>query len=141
MNGAPIPGLGSLPTSFQGGLPAVSISGGFSSFGRQTTNPQFQNPAMIDPSVGYTWIKGKHSLKFGYEYEHIWMGVFDNNPPYGSFSFAGSYSSPTKVADAYWADFLFGTTSAYTLAAPSSPIFARLSTAPTCRTIGRCLLT
>ncbi len=116
VNGAPIPGLGSLPTSFQGGLPAVSINGGFSSFGRQTTNPQFQNPAMIDPSVGYTWIKGKHSLKFGYEYEHIWMGVFDNNPPYGSFSFAGSYSSPTKVADAYWADFLFGTTSAYTLA-------------------------
>jgi hypothetical protein len=116
VNGAPIPGLGSLPTAFQGGLPAVSINGGFSSFGRQTTNPQFQNPAMIDPSVGYTWIKGKHSLKFGYEYEHIWMGVFDNNPPYGSYSFAGSYSSPTKVADAYWADFLFGTTNAYSLA-------------------------
>ncbi|MGO8932304.1 MAG: TonB-dependent receptor domain-containing protein [Terracidiphilus sp.] len=116
VNGAPIPGLGSLAPSFQGGLPAVAISGGFSSFGRQTTNPQFQNPALIDPSVGYTWIKGKHSLKFGYEYEHVWMGVFDNNPPYGSFSFGGSYSSPTKVADAYWADFLFGTTSAYTLA-------------------------
>jgi hypothetical protein len=117
VNGAPIPGLGSLPASFQGGLPAVSITGGFSSFGRQTTNPQFQNPAMIDPSVAYTWIKGNQSLRFGYEYEHLWMGVFDNNPPYGSFSFAGSYSSPTKVADAYWADFLFGTTSAYTLAA------------------------
>jgi hypothetical protein len=116
VNGAPIPGLGSLPTSFQGGLPAVSIGGGFSSFGRQTTNPQFQNPAIIDPSVGYTWIKGKHSLKIGYEYEHIWMGVFDNNPPYGSFSFSGSYSSTSKVADAYWADFLFGTTSAYSLA-------------------------
>jgi len=116
VNGAPIPGLGSLPASFQGGLPAVSITGGFSSFGRQTTNPQFQNPAMIDPSVNYTWIKGNQSLKFGYEYEHIWMGVFDNNPPYGSFSFGGSYSSPTKVADAYWADFLFGTTSAYSLA-------------------------
>lgn len=116
VNGAPIPYLGSLPASFQGGLPAVSINGGFSSFGRQTTNPQFQNPALLDPSAAYTWIKGNHSLKFGYEYEHIWMGVFDNNPPYGSFSYAGSYSSPTKVADAYWADFLFGTTSAYSLA-------------------------
>ncbi len=116
VNGSPIPGLGSLPTAFQGGLPAVSISGGFSSFGRQTTNPQFQNPAIIDPSVGYTWIKGNQSLKFGYEFEHIWMGVFDNNPPYGSFTFGGSYSSSSKVADAYWADFLFGTTSAYSLA-------------------------
>ncbi len=117
VNGAPIPYLGSLPTSFQGGLPAVSIGGGFSSFGRQTTNPQFQNPSLIDPSAAFTWIKGKHSLKFGYEYEHIWMGVFDNNPPYGSFSFSGSYSSPSKVADAYWADFLFGTTNTYSLAA------------------------
>jgi len=116
VNGQPIPGLGSLPAAFQGGLPAVSINGGFSSFGRQTTNPQFQNPAMIDPSAAFTWIKGNQSLKFGYEYEHIWMGVFDNNPPYGAFAFAGSYSSPTKVADAYWADFLFGTTSAYSLA-------------------------
>ena len=118
VNGAPIPGIGSLPANFQGGLPAVSITGGFSVFGRQTTNPQFQNPAMIDPSVGYTWIKGNHSLKFGYEYEHIWMGVFDNNPPYGSFSYGGGYSAAggTKVADHYWADFLFGTTSAYALA-------------------------
>ncbi len=140
VNGAPIPGLGSLPKSFQGGLPAVSITGGFSVFGRQTTNPQFQNPAMIDPSVSYTWIKGKQSLKFGYEYEHIWMGVFDNNPPYGSFSYGGGFSacpngtaipgggtcssasgtpsnqSSGKVADTYFADFLFGTTSAYTLA-------------------------
>ncbi|MGB8847639.1 MAG: TonB-dependent receptor, partial [Terracidiphilus sp.] len=66
--------------------------------------------------VGYTWIKGNQSLKFGYEFEHIWMGVFDNNPPYGSFTFGGSYSSSSKVADAYWADFLFGTTSAYSLA-------------------------
>ncbi len=118
VNGAPIPGLGSLPASFQGGLPAVSITGGFTAFGRQTTNPQFQNPAILDPSVGYTWIKGNHSLKFGYEYEHIWMGVFDNNPPYGSFTYAGGYSANggTKVADSYWADFLFGTTSAYSLA-------------------------
>jgi hypothetical protein len=122
VNGAPIPGLGSLPTAFQGGLPAVSISGGFTTstgsayIGRQTTNPQFQNPALIDPSVGYTWIKGNHSLKFGYEYEHVWMGVFDNNPPYGSFTFGGSYSNSSKVTDAYWADFLFGNSSAYSLA-------------------------
>jgi hypothetical protein len=140
VNGAPIPGLGNLPKSFQGGLPAVAISGGYSSFGRQTTNPQFQNPAMIDPSAAFTWIKGNHSLRFGYEYEHIWMGVFDNNPPYGSFTYGGGYSacangtsipgggtcssatgtplnqSTGKIADTYWADFLFGTTSAYTLA-------------------------
>jgi outer membrane receptor protein involved in Fe transport len=139
VNGSPIPGLPATP-SVAGGLPAVSISGGFTSFGRQTTNPQFQNPALLDPKINYTWIKGPHSLKFGYEYEKIWMGVLDNNPLYGSFAFGGGYSacpngtsipnggtcssapgtplnqSTAKVADTYIADFLFGTTSAYALA-------------------------
>jgi hypothetical protein len=115
VNGSPIPGL---PTAANvaGGLPAISIGGGFTAFGRQTTNPQFQNPALLDPKINYTWIKGHQSLKFGFEYEKIWMGVLDNNPLYGSFAYSGSYSSPSKVADAYFADFLFGTTSAYSLA-------------------------
>ncbi len=125
----PIPGLPTTP-SLAGGLPAISITN-FQAFGRQTTNPQFQNPALMDPKVNYTWVKGNHSLKFGYEWEKIWMGVLDNNPLYGSFTFGGGLSecpagtaipgggtcpAPTKVADTYFADFLFGTTSAYSLA-------------------------
>jgi hypothetical protein len=135
----PIPGLPTQP-AVAGGLPAIGISGGFSAFGRQTTNPQFQNPSLVDPKVNYTWVVHNHSLKFGYEYEKVWMGVLDNNPLYGSFTYGGGYSacpagtvipnvgtcsaaagtpvnlSSTKVADTYFADFLFGTTSAYALA-------------------------
>jgi hypothetical protein len=135
----PIPGLPTAP-QLSGGLPAVSISGGFTAFGRQTTNPQFQNPALIDPKVNYTWVHGQHSFKFGYEWEKVFMGVLDNNPLYGSYTFGGGYSacpaatavpgggtcssasgtpvslSTTKVADTYFADFLFGNTSAYALA-------------------------
>ena len=126
-----IPGLPSNPV-VAGGLPSTSISGGFSSFGRQSTNPQWQDPAFMDPTVNFTWVKGSHSLKFGYEYQHLWMAVNDNNPLYGSFSYGGGYSvcpagttipgATTKcaggsaVADNYWADFLFGTTSSYALA-------------------------
>jgi hypothetical protein len=129
-----IPGLPSDPV-VAGGLPSTSISG-FTAFGRQSTNPQWQNPALLDPKVNFTWVKGRHSLKFGYEYEHIWMAVNDNNPLYGSFSYSGGYSlcpsttvdgvkvpvnpncSAIKAAvtDNYWADFLFGTTNNYSLA-------------------------
>ena len=111
-----IPGLPTNPV-VAGGLPSTSITG-FTAFGRQSTNPQWQNPALIDPKLNFTWIKGHHSLKFGYEFERIWMAVNDNNPLYGSFSYGGGYSSTngTKVSDNYWADFLFGTTSAYSLA-------------------------
>jgi len=113
-----IPGL---PTVAQapvvaGGLPSTSITG-FTAFGRQSTNPQWQDPALLDPKVNFTWVKGNHSLKFGYEYEHIWMAVNDNNPLYGSFTFGKGYSADgSTVSDTYWADFLFGTTSAYSLA-------------------------
>jgi hypothetical protein len=115
-NAFSIPGLPSNPI-VAGGLPSVGITG-FTGFGRQSTNPQWQDPSLIDPKVNFTWVKGKHSLKFGYEYEHIWMAVNDNNPLYGSFSYGGGYSVTTgsAVTDNYWADFLFGTTSTYQLA-------------------------
>lgn len=121
-----IPGLPST-AGLAGGLPAIGITG-FTGFGRQTTNPQWQNPALLDPKVNFTWVRGKHSLKFGYEYEHVWMAVNDNNPFYGAFSYAGGYSLCTvtgcgntvsgtapssAVSDNYWADFLFGMTSTY----------------------------
>jgi hypothetical protein len=114
-NAITIPGLPSDPT-VAGGLPSTSITG-FTAFGRQSTNPQWQNPALLDPKLNFTWVKGRHSLKFGYEYEHIWMAVNDNNPLYGSFSYAGGYSAVgTPVSDSYWADFLFGVTNNYSLA-------------------------
>jgi hypothetical protein len=114
-NAITIPGLPSDPL-VSGGLPSTSVTG-FTAFGRQSTNPQWQDPALLDPKINFTWVKGKHSLKFGYEYEHIWMAVNDNNPLYGSFSYAGGFSAiGTPVSDNFWADFLFGTTNNYSLA-------------------------
>jgi len=112
-----IPGLPTSNAVVAGGLPSLSITG-MTAFGRQSTNPQWQDPALIDPKVNFSWVRGKHSLKFGYEFEHIWMAVNDNNPLYGSWTYGGGYSNAggSTVTDTYWADFLFGTTSAYSLA-------------------------
>jgi hypothetical protein len=120
-----LPSVASDPT-VAGGLPTITFGSGFSSVGRQNTNPQWQNPSLLDPKVNFTWVKGKHSLKFGYEYEHIWMEVQDSNPLYGAFAYSGAFSycsagsacsSASSSADElYWADFLFGTTSQYQLA-------------------------
>ncbi len=122
-----IPGLPSI-SNVSGGLPSIAISGGFNSFGRQSTNPQWQNPSLLDPKVNFSWVRGKHSLKFGYEYEKVWQEIQDSNPLYGSFTFNGAYSACTSaasggsgcgggtVADTYWADFLFGASKAYSLA-------------------------
>jgi len=125
-NAIVIPGLPTNPV-VAGGLPSTSVSGGFTAFGRQSTNPQWQYPSLLDPKVNFSWIKGRHSLKFGYEYEHIWMQVQDSNPLYGSFTYGKGYSAcpasagtacnnPTAAADTYWADLIFGTTNNYALA-------------------------
>jgi hypothetical protein len=89
-------GIPGLPTStnLTGGLNSQSVSG-FSAFGRQSTNPQFQNPTSFDPKLNYTWIKGHHSIKAGYEFVAIRTEVLDVNPLYGSDAYAGQFSKPT----------------------------------------------
>jgi hypothetical protein len=124
-------GLSGLSTSpfLTGGLNTQNVSG-FSGFGRQATNPQFQNPTNWDPKANYSWMKGRHALKFGVEGGIIHTEVMDINPVYGLQAYAGQFSKPTCgqlglasgcsiAADptSYnLADFMFGTPSQIQLA-------------------------
>jgi hypothetical protein len=119
-------GIQGLPTTpnLTGGLNSQSISG-FTAFGRQTSNPQFQNPTSWDPKLNYSKIIGRHSLKAGYEYLTIRTEILDVNPLYGQDTYSGQFSKPTcgqlgqqagctipADATSYnLADFIFGTPS------------------------------
>ncbi len=88
-------GIPGLPTSgLTGGLNSQSVSG-LSAFGRQTSNPQFQNPTSFDPKLNYSWIVGRHSFKVGYEFQAIRTEVLDVNPLYGADTYGGQFSKPT----------------------------------------------
>ncbi len=89
-------GIPGLPTSpnLTGGLNTQSISG-FSQLGRQTSNPQFQNPTSYNPKLNYSMIKGRHAIKMGYEFTDIHTEVLDVNPLYGADTYAGQFSKPT----------------------------------------------
>ncbi|MBM3723888.1 MAG: hypothetical protein FJW40_00475 [Acidobacteria bacterium] len=89
---SPLPGLG--------GLPTITILGfrGFS-----------DNPGSGDVKRSYefydnfTWIRDKHALKAGFEFQHSNAFNFQNPPPFrGSFAFDGRYSGHA------FADFLLG---------------------------------
>ncbi len=126
-------GITGLPTdpSLTGGLTPTTLSG-FSQLGRQSTNPQFQNPTHFDPKVNFSKSLGRHSLQFGYEFMAIRVQVLDVNPLYGRDAYAGSFSRPTCAqlgqasnctvpadASSYsLADFLFGLRSQYALGNP-----------------------
>jgi Carboxypeptidase regulatory-like domain/TonB-dependent Receptor Plug Domain/TonB dependent receptor len=89
-------GIQGLPSSLAGGFPTQVVTG-FSNptFGRQATNPQFQNPTSFNPKLNYSIIKGPHSLKFGYEFLAIRTEVLDINPLYGSDTYNNQYSKPS----------------------------------------------
>src|SRR5579884_843115 len=89
-------GIPGLPTSpnLTGGLNSQSISG-FSQLGRQTSNPQFQNPTTFNPKLDYSLLKRGHAMKMGYEFVDIRTEVLDINPLYGADTYAGQFSKPT----------------------------------------------
>ncbi len=119
-----IPGL---PSSLAGGFPTQLIGSFTGAIGRQATNPQFQNPTSFEPKLNYSMVKGRHTIKMGYEFLAIRTEVLDINPLYGQLTYSGQYSKPTGSAvnctstsanctNAYdLADFYFGLPSAIAL--------------------------
>jgi hypothetical protein len=89
-------GILGLPSSLAGGYPTQIVTG-FSNptFGRQATNPQFQNPTSWNPKFNYAMVRGRHSLKTGYEFLTIRTEVLDINPLYGADTYSGQYSKPS----------------------------------------------
>lgn len=120
-------GIPNLPTdpAFAGGLYSLNFSGSLSQLGRQPSNPQYQNPLVVDPKVNFSKILNRHSVKVGFEYQLIDTEVQDFHPKYGSDNYSGFFSNPnypnnngltTAQQQAYSvADFLFGARSHYEL--------------------------
>jgi hypothetical protein len=116
-------GITGLPEDplLSGGLYTQSVSG-YTDLGRQNSNPQFQNPTVIDPRFSYSFLLGRHSLKIGYEYQAINTDVQDVQPLYGQDTYSGNFSRPVNVSASNnlynVADFLFGARSQYALGSP-----------------------
>jgi hypothetical protein len=86
-------GLPNTP-SLTGGIDTQTISG-LTALGRQTSNPQFQNPTSWDPELNYSKTMGRHSIKAGYQYLMVRTEILDTNPIYGQDTYSGLFSKPT----------------------------------------------
>jgi hypothetical protein len=89
-------GIQGLPTTpdLTGGFNTQSVTG-FTALGRQTSNPQFQNPVSWDPKLNFSKNLGRHSIKTGWEYLNIHTEILDVNPLYGQDVYSGQFSKPT----------------------------------------------
>ena len=93
-----------------GGLNTHSVTG-YTQFGRQSSNPQFQNPDVLNPRVNLSTIVRAHTLKFGYEHQRIATEINDLGPVLGRSNYAGQFSrAPGAAATELYnlADFLVG---------------------------------
>ena len=104
-----IPGLSEDPR-LTGGITAQNVTG-FTQFGRQETNPQWQHPFLWNPRVNYSKIAGRHSLKAGYEWQRIHTEIQDVNPLYGLDAYQGGAGFTGQPL----ADFIFGLRSRFSL--------------------------
>jgi hypothetical protein len=116
-----IPGLPTDPR-FAGGLTEQGVTG-WTTWGRQNSNPQFQDPFVVNPRINFSWVRGRQSFKTGYEYQAINTKIDDFNPKYGRDSYGGQFSRPagTTVNDPATynlADFMFGLRNSYALINP-----------------------
>jgi hypothetical protein len=105
-----VPGMPTDPR-FAGGLTQQTITG-WTTLGRQSSNPQFQNPTVWNPRVNYSWIRGRHGWKAGYEYQTIATEIDDVHPKYGADTYSSQFSRPSGAAadppTFNLADFMFG---------------------------------
>ena len=82
-------GVQGLPNDprISGGLPTQSITG-FTTLGRQATNPQWRCPTVWNRR-STKWLAGSHSMKAGYEFQRVNTQVQDVNPLYGRDTYGG----------------------------------------------------
>jgi hypothetical protein len=73
---------------------------------------------VFNPKINYTQTRGRHSLKTGYEFQHIQTEVQDVNPLYGRDQYAGQITRPAGATASNLfnlADFMLGLRSTYAL--------------------------
>jgi hypothetical protein len=104
-----IPGLES-PPPIGWGIPSIGISG-FSGFGDDSEGPYVNDNRVYQYVANLSWIRGKHSFRFGGEIRKDHYNQIGNQFARGSFGFEGQAtqnpSAPTGTGNSF-ADYVLG---------------------------------
>ncbi|MBM3764225.1 MAG: TonB-dependent receptor [Acidobacteria bacterium] len=116
-------GIPNAPTDkrFAGGVYRQAVNG-YSAFGVQESNPQFQNPDVFNPKVNYVKVLGRHSLKAGWEYQRVSTEIDDFNPKSGRDVYNGRFSQVPGTANnnlQFLNDFFYGARNQFALNSPN----------------------
>lgn len=121
-----IPNVNNPAVSFSGGLPNIGV-GGFTGLGESSIQPFI----VVDNNFQYTehltWVKGRHTLKFGGDVVRRQYNFYQARFQRGSYTFDGSFTSQIGVGGtgSGLADFLLGFPLSSTLAVINNPVGQR----------------
>jgi Carboxypeptidase regulatory-like domain len=92
------------------GIPSVTFSGtGFFALGDNTEGPYANDNNTLQLLDKFSWIRGKHSFRFGFEYNRQNYNQVGNQFSRGQFVFQpNATQSPSKTGGYAFADFLLG---------------------------------
>ncbi|MBO0799226.1 MAG: TonB-dependent receptor, partial [Blastocatellia bacterium] len=100
-----IPGTNG-PDPRESGMPAINFSdSSYSSLGNtESWNPLFRNDQSFTFNTNASWMKGKHEIRFGFDYMHHLMNHWQpelGEGPRGAFTFAAGVTAlnPQALAD------------------------------------------
>ncbi len=109
MSALGVPGLKpGLPATW--GIPNITLNGdGFSNIGDSTDGPYVIQDNSLQLVDNVSWIKGKHTLRFGFEYSRQNFNQVGNQFSRGNFVFQpNATQSPTHTGGDAFAEFLLG---------------------------------
>lgn len=97
-------GIPNLPNNpgINGGWPKFLFDG-MDAFGRHTSTPQFQVPNVYVLNNTWSLLRGKHSIRTGFEKQYIQTAILDVSALIGTFRFSQNVFSNNP-----WGDFLLG---------------------------------
>jgi outer membrane receptor protein involved in Fe transport len=108
-----IPGLNSGPP-VQWGIPNISLQGVYAGFGNSSEGPYEVNNSVLQLVNNFSWIRGRHSFKFGGEARRDQYNQVGNQFARGQFTFTNNATrnlAMTGRTGDNFADFLLGETS------------------------------
>jgi len=91
------------------GIPQVTFAGGFSAFGDSTEAPYENKNNTTQFIDNISWTRGKHSFKFGFEYDRVNFNQIGNQYSRGQYSFQpnATQNAAHQGGDSF-AEFLLG---------------------------------
>jgi len=101
------------PNSF--GIPNIALSQNLATFGNPTSSPFQINDKYFQFADNFSWVSGKHSVRFGGEYRYNEFPQIGNEFPRGQFYFDSQYTNQVTASGGgtggyTGADFVLGDT-------------------------------